>query len=447
MIMENHNQRISVFWGWHWPGGVKAIKTLEKEGAIKVAAWFGPAGECTHSIDEVVYQCKLGEAPFSGDANHISSIVSDGFITFLDMFSRIPLAQGKPVQELGHIFHLYIDFFSSLLIRNRVDVVFLQAPPVFGPDYVLYRVAKALRIKVVITYQSLFPNRFLYIENLDDFGVFDGIQPYEEAYDYDPTEDSRNGYFYIEQPKPVKHHCRASLIADLLKLTTSGRRKPNTLAGVFQKYQECRNFQKFQSQRELSEVDLDRPFVYFPLQLQPELTTSALGDGYADQLSAVEKVRELIPDDWLLYIKENPKQRYRQRGEYFYRRIDRIPGATLVSRGIDTYKLMEKARFTSVVTGTAGWESICSGRPVLVFGRPWYMSFPGVVKFREGLQLSEITETTVDPVELKETFRELTRKMFPGVVDPDYIEIVEGYSDGNNAVLLERFIKTVTGFA
>ena len=63
--------------------------------------------------------------------------------------------------------------------------------------------------------------------------------------------------------------------------------------------------------------DFNCRYVYFPLQLQPEMTTSALGGVYMDQALAIEHLSVILPNDYKIYVKENPKQRNFMRDPYF----------------------------------------------------------------------------------------------------------------------------------
>lgn len=69
------------------------------------------------------------------------------------------------------------------------------------------------------------------------------------------------------------------------------------------------------------DIDLKANFVYFPLHLQPEMTTDSLGGVYRDQMLAIERVSELLPEGWFVYVKENPYQDEFRRGRCFFQRL------------------------------------------------------------------------------------------------------------------------------
>ncbi len=216
-----------------------------------------------------------------------------------------------------------------------------------------------------------------------------------------------------------------------------------SLTGVIQKFQECRTFNAVFFDATVESVDFNKKYVYFPLQLQPEMTTSMLGGIYSDQLLALEKLSSLIPDDWLIYAKENPKQTPRQRGAFFFKRLQSIKKVQYLSTSINTHQLIENSQFVAVATGTAGWEAISGGKKVVTFGRPWYAPLPGVFQYKENLDITEVLNFKIDHSKLEAELNALLDVAYKGVIDPSYNQIVENYSDEKNIGYLKKFLKTV----
>lgn len=121
------------------------------------------------------------------------------------------------------------------------------------------------------------------------------------------------------------------------------------------------------------------PYVYLPLHLQPEATTCPMGGVYVDQLLVVEMLSRALPSGWRLVVKENPKQQLSKRQPVFYQRLAQLPNVQLVSRSMSSMALVESAHAVATITGSAGWEGLCAGKPVLVFGNAFYRAAPGVV--------------------------------------------------------------------
>jgi hypothetical protein len=195
------------------------------------------------------------------------------------------------------------------------------------------------------------------------------------------------------------------------------------------------------------EIDLDRKYVYFPLHLQPELTTSALGGIYVDQLLALERLSEILPLDWLVYVKENPKQTEMQRDAGFFQRMARLKNVILVPMESDSLALIRASQFVATITGTAGWEAISLGKKALIFGACWYQHLPGVFRYTPSLTLNEIMSSPAIPSSsLEAATAQLLCMAGCGVVDPEYSILVEGYDDRENARQVAGAIQKAINF-
>lgn len=132
------------------------------------------------------------------------------------------------------------------------------------------------------------------------------------------------------------------------------------------------------------EVDLERPYIFVALHHQPEKSTSPEGGVFAHQFFMVDLLARCIPVGWHLYVKEHPSQLMSySKGELsrsvdFYRDIASLPNVKLVRLSMPSFDLIDHAKAVATVTGTAGWEAVIRGVPVLVFGHAWYGGCEGV---------------------------------------------------------------------
>ena len=434
----------AVFWGWHSGDAVAAVRELRAQGRLEVVAWFGNARDCTHHLNPFIHEFRLEPVPRSLGVDP-GRFTPAELSTFFDMYSRVTRTSALSVHEFEHVAYCYLRFFSGLLGGDRVTHVFFSSPPHFGPDYVLYLAARRHGIETVICYQSLFPDRFFNVRTLEDFGRFDEVQEVtgSEAGEQELRIERRfeKRLFYMQGLKIRYKLPMMELANDLRRIVVHSGNKPMTLAGALRRYREARQFARGYERAAVASPDLSASYVYFALQLQPEMTTSTLGGGYSDQLSALERLSAMIPDDWRIYAKENPKQTARQRGEAFFRRLAMIPKVSYIAKTVDTYALLQGCRFASTVTGTVGWEAITGGKPALVFGQPWFACLPGVLRYRAGLAVDEVLATAIDHASLERAVRALLRKTARGVIDPVYQGIVPKFDPHANVQRLLGFLE------
>ena len=422
-------------WGWHSKSQIDAIENSN----YNVTRWFRNYGD-DNSLNNVIYKPYHMVVDIETIPNELINIVNKNFVRFSEMYSRVNSSRGLTTQETMNIFVHYLKYFYNELKKNKPDYVLFSSFPHFGPDYALYLCSQILNIKMIITFQTLFPNRFFAVDSLEDFINIDKQEKHSQN-NITVEKEYKKDLFYMKNIKNRnKKNCYLSLMGDMTKLLY-GRSKPLSLTGAVQKFQECKVnlFDKYFN----NDIDIESKYVYFPLQLQPEMTTSMLGDIYCDQLLALEQLSAMLPDGWKIYVKENPKQTSKQRGMFFFERLKTIPKVQYLSTSINTHYLIEHSQFVSVVTGTVGWEAISGGKNVLVFGNAWYASLPGVFKYNKDTNIKDILSYKINHKMIESKLNELLNRAYVGVIDSNYNKTVENYTEVDNELALSLFLKDV----
>ena len=313
-------------------------------------------------------------------------------------------------------YHIVFDLLQNYLTKEQINVVlFFDFPHLFY-DTLIYQIAKAKDIRTFIFFSSKFSNRFFSLAQIEDVGIIPLTRSAYDSYPIDPNENPEWEYMKgISQfwEESGKLHWRGVL--RLLLTVVAVERKlllnPKVVSNIFRRMRKVagslpkwrdpfrRHFHTSHLDyyerillNENEKIDLDRKFVYFPLQLQPEMSTSTLGGNYSDQLLAIEHLSSILPADSWIYVKENPKQTGAMRGPKFFDRLDRIPNLEFLPSYANTYELIDNSDFVATVTGTVGWEAIRKGKNVLVFGMPWYRNLPGAIQFRQGITYGMILD-------------------------------------------------------
>jgi len=492
-----------VIWGFDSESAAQAINMLKEKNIIDTKAWVGIAPECTHNmISFLVGDFKKDQ--YHGSAQNIyDEIFRSSIYQFMDMMSRHSFYAEKSFHDYLNIFNMQFDLFSNLLTKNNIDVVLFSNLPHEGPDLVLYKIAKKLNVKTILFYQTMFPNKFFYMFDVEDFGKFNEIEPIGEISNLKIDNRHEKNLFYMADMKQYRYEFfslqRGSFGSFVLSLLFSLFKRKNylVLKGFLHRYfkynvkknvslssehqidfeNKCiysprnlfsllkalllrvkshskRFLQRYSNYREskknllnilTKQIDLNKKFVYFPLHLQPELTTSGLGGIYVDQLLTIERLSKIIPADWCIYVKENPKQTELVRGKWFFARLRLIKNVKVVPLDFDTYSLIKNCIFVATITGTAGWEAISGGKNVLVFGNPEYKSLPGVFSYDEDFKLDDILNYKINHDELERELNLLLSKTGDGVIDESYSVMVENFNvidnASNIATFIERLIK------
>jgi hypothetical protein len=200
----------------------------------------------------------------------------------------------------------------------------------------------------------------------------DGLQPYEAFFDAYEAVSLRNASSPIDAMRRL-----AAYLSKGVRFFTRGRR---TSLREMPKWDEIKHRISVPVRARWCLLDgtfqapgysPSGPFAYYPLHFDPEASTIVSAPLYTNQLAVVEALAKSLPLGMILLVKEHiPMLGERPAG--FYSRLKKMPGVILVSPFESSVSLIKRAAFTCVITGTAGWEAIQFGKPLIVIGRPHY---------------------------------------------------------------------------
>ena len=419
----------AVIVGFDWPFIREVISRLEESNIIEIKKWFVSSNTDNENIKlkNSVHWRHLIEGNIQCDyeyniPNDIYLKLRNNFYTYLDQLVRESYFENRAAYENLNVINIFIHYFYDLLLKNKIEIIIFSDAPHGAYACILYDIAKLLNVKTLICFPCYMRDKFLICWDLDDIGYYKLNAKYK--FNQEKNDDIIDGKFekkvFWEPEKKfnIKNYIddkRNSFKAYSYKYDNLfdwlSRHIIKSTSRKYQKYLYNLNYNNLFKDK----IQKNEKFVYFPIHLQPEMTTSTLGGIYNDQILVIEKIRKIIPDDWYIYVKENPLQTYQWRDKYFFLRLKGFENIRFMSKETNTYELIDKSQFVVTITGTAGFEAISGGKPALTFGRAWYRCLPGVTVYNDKVQLSDIMKPfTIN--EVKKGFAELSENFIEGVI-------------------------------
>ena len=405
----------------------------------------------------------LKDSSYYGGAHRVieAEDFHDKFALFMEHLHR----DGKAAKFRAHAletihdyydyYHVLLDHFSSLIDDMNITHTLFFNVPHLTYDTVLYQLVQERNIPITIVSQSLIPNKFFSLRNVDSFGRIELKGEYKNkvSIQQEPEElfymssikqgERRKGSLTFKSVGNILLHTLYNRPAQfinplyLFKVLSKARYYAHQFPDWRDPFARFFNDSSFEYLEYLLEfenkkIDWNQKFVYFPLHLQPEMTTSSLGEIYRDQALAIERLSHLLPDDIKIYVKENPKQAAYMRGPLFFYRLKRLVNVEFLPSYISTHDLMKRCEFLATITGTAGWEAIQQGKKAVVFGNAWYKSLPGVIQYKRELTYKSIKDHSFSHEELECAYSEFIERLHTGVVDRHYTKIVPDFNTTKN---------------
>ena len=348
----------------------------------------------------------------------------------LDMMTRVDL-DDLSFFEKRDFYHDYIIYWYGVLKNFSPDAILFKDIPHGGFNFVIYNLAKVMNIKTII-----YKRTKGIIGGLSFFTDYHEYGRLKEEYSKIPDKEARldnlsismrNFYkketaeeadfaaahikeTYIHTGAKDKYHKMLPAFRDIMKNLRSGtflKTTVNYLWLIFHRTRVCslrtqyfygwqlkmigykcnklKNKYRKEYEALQSNPDFSRNYIFAPLHLQPECTTNPMGDEFDNQILMLETLADSLPENWVIYVKENPMQwKFPQghTGRYsgYYNRLKKIKNVFLIPVKVSTSKMILNSKAVATITGTAAWEAVLKSKPALIFGHVWFMDCEGMFK-------------------------------------------------------------------
>lgn len=333
-----------------------------------------------------------------------------------------------------------LNYYSKLLREREIKTILFSIIPHEGNYSVLYHLAKELGVATVICHQAIYKNSFWIMESIENYGVSpvrndqNNVLPFERKPDTvfylkGLEEPFQRGPWLAKMAGQGVLLTLRALILQFLWRPRSFNKRYTSLKHEWRRFQH----QALHNDQFRDGIEHDK-FIYFPLHHQPELSADIIGRRYGDQTLAIEELRRVVPEDIAIYVKENPKQTSMMRGAAFFRRIQSLPNTHLVRHYVSTLELSARCQMLATITGSAAYEALQMGKPVLHFGDAWFRDLPGVFDASDNAARAyhQAAEFTFDEEALRAAVADKATRLWRGVVNVLAIAEPELYDEAEN---------------
>lgn len=129
--------------------------------------------------------------------------------------------------------------------------------------------------------------------------------------------------------------------------------------------------------------DIPSPFVYVPLHMQPENTTSTFGGSFANQIELLRKIHNLVGNDVAIVVKDHfcnssSFGTYSRPSSYQQYLEALIPNLQFAPSSLLSKNLILESLCTFTVNGTATLEACLLGKPACFAGISHFIDLPQI---------------------------------------------------------------------
>ena len=108
----------------------------------------------------------------------------------------------------------------------------------------------------------------------------------------------------------------------------------------------------------IRDIKNKKPFIYFPLHIEPERSTLIAAPLFTNQIEVITNIAKSLPSGYNLYVKEHPFMVMRGwRSISDYKQIMSLPNVTLIHPSVKSDDIIKKSSLVISINSTSGLEA------------------------------------------------------------------------------------------
>jgi hypothetical protein len=137
---------------------------------------------------------------------------------------------------------------------------------------------------------------------------------------------------------------------------------------ILRDHYQAKRYRRAALAREYADPDRIGPFVYMPLQVQPEAQIDMLAAHFANQIETARQVALALPGDYTLAVKDHPSMIARRPPSY-HEKLARLPNVKLLDPRVPAPDAINRCALVVSVGGTVLLEAAFYCKPAIQLGR------------------------------------------------------------------------------
>lgn len=348
------------------------------------------------NFDEIVsydYE-NLIIANYSINENQIDfdeyNFIHNDFFQISKMMDRLHKVYSYSFDDRYDMYLSHLKGLTSIISLNNPRYSLFTNMPHEVYDYILYKLLKYRNIKTKFFMHGMQMENYFQI--LDDVSENDTrLRDYDECsfklqnnelkIIYEKNKDLNHIQFYLKSDFRPSNRFKKSLYNffkikyEFLKILKINNFYKYIIKIVVEQIENL-STRKLVKGLIIRKIDYSKKIVFVPLNYQPELTTSPMGGKFFEHRFMIELLSAYCPKEHQILVKDHPKQGVNNgRNKSFYQSISKLNNVSLIDPNIDNELILKKSDLVAVATGTLGFQALCNGKKVLVFGNPFYKFF------------------------------------------------------------------------